>query len=76
MKCFTSILDGGMMLNGFYRDGVVFINADLAGAGSVVAGRKALSHRLVHVALEEVAHYVTQATDNREIFRISCSTWP
>ena len=30
MKCFTSILDGGMMLNGYYRDGVVFINADLA----------------------------------------------
>ena len=32
VKCFTSILDGGMMLNGFYRDGEVFINADLAGS--------------------------------------------
>ena len=57
------------MLNGYYRDGVVFINADLAGSGSVVAGRQALSDRLVQVALEEVAHYVTGATDNSRDFQ-------
>ena len=34
---------------------------------SVVA--KALSDRLLHVALEEVAHYVTGATDNSRDFQ-------
>lgn len=67
-KCFTSILDGGVMLNGFYRDGMVFINRDLCGAGE--SGHEALSHRLVHVALEETAHYVTNgATDNSRDFQ-------
>ena len=36
---------------------------------SVVAGRQALSHRLVKVALEEVAHFVTGATDNSRDFQ-------
>ena len=69
VKCFTSILDGGVMLNGFYRDGQVFINIDLGGSGSVEAGRNALSDRLIKVALEEVAHYVTGATDNSRDFQ-------
>ena len=69
VKCFSSILDGGVMLNGFYRDGIVFINSDLGGSGSVDAGRNALSHRLVHVALEETVHYVTGATDNSRDFQ-------
>lgn len=69
VRCFSSILDGGAMLNGFYRDGKVFINSDLAGSGSVDAGRNALSDRLVKVALEEVAHYVTGATDNSRDFQ-------
>jgi hypothetical protein len=63
VKCFTSILDGGVMLNGYYRNGEVFINSDLAGGSSAFAGPQALSDRLVKVALEEVAHHVTQATD-------------
>jgi hypothetical protein len=69
VKCFTSILDGGTMLNGYYRDSQVFINRDLAGSASVVAGRQALTDRLVKVALEEVAHYVTGATDNSRDFQ-------
>jgi hypothetical protein len=69
VKCFRSILDGGVMLNGYYRNGEVFINADLAGGGSVLAGRQALSKRLVKVALEEVAHYVTGSTDNSRDFQ-------
>ena len=67
VKCFTSILDGGVMLNGYYREGVVFINADLAPSGSSDVGR--LSARLLHVALEEIAHYVTGATDNSRDFQ-------
>jgi hypothetical protein len=69
VKCFTSLLDGGVMLNGFYRDGGVFLNGDLAASGSAVAGRHALPHRLVKVALEEVAHHVTGATDNSRDFQ-------
>lgn len=60
VKCFTSILDAGVMLNGYYRDGVVFINADLA---------EGTSNRLLKVALEELAHYVTGATDNSRDFQ-------
>ena len=69
VRCFTSILDGGTMLNGYYRDGTVFINSDLAGGSSAFAGPQALPDRLVKVALEEVAHYVTGATDNSRDFQ-------
>ena len=57
------------MLNGFYREGVVYLHRDLGGSGSVVGGRQAISDRLVVVALEEVAHYVTGATDNSRDFQ-------
>ena len=69
VKGFTSILDAGVMLNGYYRDGVVFINEDLGGSASEFGGRAALSDRLLKVALEEVAHYVTGATDNSRDFQ-------
>ena len=70
VKCFTSILDAGVMLNGYYRDGLVYINRDIAGAGYLAAGEDALPDRLVHVALEEVAHFVTNgATDNSRDFQ-------
>ena len=67
VMCFTSILDGGTMLNGYYRDGTVFINSDLAPSGTADVG--SLSARLLHVALEEIAHYVTGATDNSRDFQ-------
>jgi hypothetical protein len=69
VRCFTSILDGGVMLNGYYRDGEVFINSDLAGSAYLAGGRQALPHRLVKVALEECAHHVTGATDNSRDFQ-------
>jgi hypothetical protein len=69
VRCFTSILDAGTMLNGYYRNGEVFINRDLAGSASVVAGRIALSNRLIAVSLEEVVHFVTGATDNSRDFQ-------
>ena len=69
VKVFTSILDGGTMLNGFYRDGTVFLHEALGGTASEFGGRQALSDRLLHVALEEVVHYVTGATDNSRDFQ-------
>ncbi len=68
-KGFTSILDAGVMLNGYYRDGVVYLNEDLGGSASEFGGRAALSDRLLKVALEETAHYVTNATDNSRDFQ-------
>lgn len=69
VKCFSSILDGGTMLNGYYRQGEVYINSDLAGSAFVAAGRDALSNRLLKVALEECVHHVTEATDNSRDFQ-------
>lgn len=69
VKCFTSILDGGTMLNGFYREGTVYINADLAGTSSEFAGQDVLSNRLLKVAMEELAHFVSEATDNSRDFQ-------
>lgn len=70
VKSFSFVMDAETMLNGYYDDGVVFINRDLAGNASETAGREALSDRLIHVALEEVAHFVTNgATDNSRDFQ-------
>jgi hypothetical protein len=63
--CFSSLLDAGVMLNGYYREGKVYINRDLAPEGGCLA----LSDRLLKVSLEEVAHYVTEATDNSRDFQ-------
>jgi hypothetical protein len=69
VKVFTSILDADTKLNGYYRDGVVYLSEDLGGTASIVAGRHALSQMLVKVALEETVHHVTQATDNSRDFQ-------
>ena len=70
VRSFHSILDAGTMLNGYYRDEVVYIHRDLGNAGSVVGGNDSLSDRLLKVALEEVAHYATNgATDNSRDFQ-------
>jgi hypothetical protein len=63
--CFSSILDAGCMLHGYYRDGRVYLNTSLAPVG----GGLCLSSHLLKVALEEVAHYVTEATDNSRDFQ-------
>jgi hypothetical protein len=69
VKCFTSILDGGTMLNGYYREGTAYINADLAGTSSEFAGPDVLSNRLLKVAMKELAHFVSKATDNSRDFQ-------
>jgi len=69
VKVFTSILDGGVQLNGYYRSGTVYIHEDLGGTASIMAGAEALSDRLLKVALEEVVHHTTQATDNSRDFQ-------
>lgn len=63
----SHVLDVGVMLNGFYRDGVGYINGDLAPVGPADIGQ--LSNRLLKVALEELAHFTTGATDNSRDFQ-------
>jgi hypothetical protein len=69
VKTFTSILDAGTKLNGYYRNGVVYINEDLGRTSSIAGGRDVLSDRLLKVALEECCHYTTGATDNSRDFQ-------
>ena len=69
VKCFTSILDGGVMLNGYCKDGTVFLHEDLGGAASIAGGREALSDRLLKVSLEEICHWVTGSGDNSRDFQ-------
>lgn len=54
IMCFRKVMNGGVMVRGFLRDGVVYINEDIATGTSV---------DLRQTVLEEVAHYLTQAGD-------------
>ena len=54
VRCFKSIMSGGSMTLGFYKDGCVYINESIAvGQGT----------ELQQTMLEELAHYITGASD-------------
>lgn len=69
VKTFRKIMDAGSQDLGFYRDGVVYINQDIATHGSLSLGWHGLTQQLLVTALEEVAHHVTGATDNSRDFQ-------
>lgn len=54
LRCFRKVMDGGTVVRGFLRDGVVHVNEDLATGSSV---------ELRQTVLEEVAHYLTGSKD-------------
>ena len=54
IRCYRKVMDGGTVVRGFLRDGVVYINEDLATGTSV---------ELRQTVLEEVAHYLTGSGD-------------
>lgn len=54
VKCFRKVMDGGIVTQGFLREGIVYINIDLANGASV---------ELQQTMLEECAHYVTGSKD-------------
>ena len=54
IRCFRSVMNGGTVVQGFLRDGTVYINEDLANGTSV---------ELRQTVLEEVAHYLTKSGD-------------
>lgn len=69
VKCFRQIMQGGAQTLGFYRNGVVYFNTDIAGYGTLEGGLSVLSQQLLTTALEELAHYVTEAGDNSRDFQ-------
>jgi len=69
VKVFRKVMSGGSQTLGFYRDGVIYLNADIAGYGALEGGWKVLTQQLLVTALEEVAHHVTGATDNSRDFQ-------
>lgn len=70
VACFTKIMDAGSQTLGFYRDGTVYVNTDLAGDASMVfVTATTLSQQLLVTAAEEVAHHITQSTDNSRDFQ-------
>ena len=69
VKSFTSIMDAGSVTNGFYRDGVVYISTGLASKDAEHNNGSNLSTKLLAVALEELAHYITGSTDNSRDFQ-------
>ncbi len=54
IKCFRKVMNGGTVIRGFLRDGIVYVNEDLAQGTSV---------ELRQTVLEEVAHYLTGSKD-------------
>jgi len=58
--CFKECMQAGSETMGFYREGVVYFKEDIA---------TAVNKYLLQTALEEVAHYVTGATDMSRDFQ-------
>jgi hypothetical protein len=54
IRCFRKVMNGGTVVLGFLRDGIVYVNEDLATGASV---------ELRQTVLEEVAHYLTESKD-------------
>ena len=54
IRCFRKVMDGGPWVRGFLRDGIVYINEDLATGTSL---------ELRQTVLEEVAHDLTNSKD-------------
>ena len=54
IRCFRKVMNGGVVVRGFLRDGVVYVNEDLARGESV---------ELRQVVMEEAAHYLTGSRD-------------
>lgn len=57
VRGYNCVYDAGIIEQGFYKDGVVYINNDIGGV------------ELFETALEEIVHYVTGSTDNSSDFQ-------
>lgn len=62
VKVFSGILEGGFSLQGYYRDETVFIRDDIVNTNEPSA-------LAIKVAMEEIVHFCTNATDNSRDFQ-------
>lgn len=69
VKTYRKIMDGGSLSLGFYKDGIVYINQDIAASGSNSIGWYSLTQKLLVTALEQVTHHVTGATETSRDFQ-------
>ena len=69
VKVFRKIMSACQQVLGYYREGVVYLNVDLAGYASLEGGQAALSNALLQTCLEEVGHHITGATDGSRDFQ-------
>jgi hypothetical protein len=70
VKCFRQSMNGGSITWGFCRNGDgIYFNEDLGTTATVEGGRQALSQMFLSTAMEELAHWVTEATDNSRDFQ-------
>lgn len=63
VKTFRKVMEFGGQTLGFYRDGVVYINQDIASSGSVLSGWHHLTQQLLVTMLEECVHHCAEAKD-------------
>ena len=68
VKTFMHTMDSGMVVKGFCREDTVYFNRSIAG-DSGIHDWMDLPQDLLMTALEEVAHYVTKATDMSRDFQ-------
>ena len=54
IRCFRKVMNGGAVIRGLLRDGIVYVNEDLATGANV---------ELRQTVLEEIAHYLTGSKD-------------
>lgn len=60
IQCFTQSMSSEAMTMGYYKDNTIFIHEDISVGNSIM---------LRQTVLEEIAHYVTGATDNSRDFQ-------
>lgn len=65
VHCFRHIMEAGAVLQGFYRDGAVYLNLDLCDGD----GFAPPSGQLLACVLEELAHFVTLSFDGARDFQ-------
>ena len=68
VQSFRAMMDAESVTQGFYREGVVYLNVSVAKEGEEVP-QEHYSDELLATAIEEVAHYVTGASDNSRDFQ-------
>jgi len=63
VQCFEYMVEAGVRIKGYHRNGTVFVNTVIAPNTEGDINLSMVNDELLHVMIEEVAHYVTMAND-------------